>query len=195
MSLFQRITRAVHWLPSVRSLSTGRTLLAENTTQTPSVQSTGLYQFFENNAILPRQLWTGRSWKADELRAKSFDDLHKLWYVLLKERNLLATQRESARRLRLSDQIWSNTGRMIKCQKSMARIKFVLNERQIAYEKTVAVVEKEAAEKALAEKLALVAEGKAIKPVTGRTTRAKRAKGAKAATPATATATAPAVKK
>ncbi|KAI7888493.1 mitochondrial 39-S ribosomal protein L47 (MRP-L47)-domain-containing protein [Mucor mucedo] len=135
MSMLQRISRSVNWGLTNRTFSTSRIALAETTT-TPvaPVKATGLYQFFENNESLPKQNWTGRAWKAQELRQKSFDDLHKLWYVLLKERNVLATQREEASRLKLPKQLWTNQGRLKKCQKSMARIKFVLHERQREYE-------------------------------------------------------------
>lgn len=43
----------------------------------------------------------GRAWKVDELRNKSFTDLHTLWYVLLKEKNVLATQEAERRRLNI----------------------------------------------------------------------------------------------
>ncbi|KAH9986616.1 mitochondrial 39-S ribosomal protein L47 (MRP-L47)-domain-containing protein [Russula vinacea] len=64
----------------------------------------------------------GRAWAAAELRRKSFRDLHTLWYVLLRERNLLATQMVTYRRSTIT------------CRKSMARIKYVINERRLAYE-------------------------------------------------------------
>ncbi|EGO23996.1 hypothetical protein SERLADRAFT_392744 [Serpula lacrymans var. lacrymans S7.9] len=79
---------------------------------------------------------TGRSWKAVELRRKSFKDLHTLWYLVLKERNLLATQREEGRRIGVSNPgALAATTKMHQCRKTMARIKFVINERRLVFEK------------------------------------------------------------
>ncbi|MQL70547.1 hypothetical protein Taro_002842 [Colocasia esculenta] len=71
----------------------------------------------------------GRGWKASELRLKSWDDLQKLWYVLLKEKNMLMTQRQmlNAENLR-----FPNPERIPKVRKSMCRIKHVLTERAIS---------------------------------------------------------------
>ncbi|OBZ71598.1 54S ribosomal protein L4, mitochondrial [Grifola frondosa] len=77
---------------------------------------------------------SGRSWTAAELRRKSFKDLHTLWYVLLRERNLLATQRAEARRLGAASEALSLRKKTFRCRKSMARIKYVINERRLAYE-------------------------------------------------------------
>jgi large subunit ribosomal protein L47 len=72
--------------------------------------------------------FSGRAWKADELRLKSFEDLHTLWYVLLKERNMLLSERERARMRKL--QRMPQVDRLVKVRLSMARIQAVLEERK-----------------------------------------------------------------
>ena len=44
---------------------------------------------FNEDVRVDEQPKSGRAWRTDELRLKSHDDLHKLWYVLLKEKNRL----------------------------------------------------------------------------------------------------------
>ncbi|KAJ2776984.1 54S ribosomal protein L4 mitochondrial, partial [Coemansia linderi] len=95
----------------------------------------GLEEFFESSQRLPvTRDQTGRAWTASELRQKSWEDLQKLWYVVLKERNVLASQAEETRRLSIPSKYFSNKSRVVKCKKSMARIKTVLNERRLAWE-------------------------------------------------------------
>ncbi|KAJ2712723.1 54S ribosomal protein L4 mitochondrial [Coemansia spiralis] len=95
----------------------------------------GLEEFFENGTRLPKKQGpAGRAWSASELRQKSWQDLQKLWYVVLKERNVLASQREERQRLGVVPQFFTNASRVIKCKKTMARIKTVLTERNIAWE-------------------------------------------------------------
>ncbi|CAD6954256.1 unnamed protein product, partial [Tilletia controversa] len=91
-------------------------------------------------AVLPESLFghdaSSRSYLAPELRLKSSHELHALWYVLLMERNRLATSRDEAKRLGLANLMQmhrTNMGsRAHRVRKSMARIKLVLNERRLA---------------------------------------------------------------
>lgn len=61
--------------------------------------------------------------------SQSFDDLHKLWFVLYKERNLLLTHKQKLRRT-LRPVIAADEHRYVKVKRSMAAIKHVLDERR-----------------------------------------------------------------
>ena len=105
--------------------------LARSITSTP-VQF-GLEEFLDLGAPEPGSDTPtyGRSWSAAELRLKSNEDLQKLWYVLLKERNMLMTEHAAAKSqgARMRDPV-----RRRLVRKSMARIKVVLGERCRAVE-------------------------------------------------------------
>uniref|UniRef100_A0AC34R5W1 Large ribosomal subunit protein uL29m n=2 Tax=Panagrolaimus sp. JU765 TaxID=591449 RepID=A0AC34R5W1_9BILA len=72
----------------------------------------------------------GRSWTVEELRLKSNSDLHKLWYVLLKERNMLLTM-EHAYNVR--NRGLPNPERKDRVNESMENIEHVVHERNDAY--------------------------------------------------------------
>lgn len=48
-----------------------------------------LYEFTNLKSDMRQYAGNGRAWRAEELRLKSHEDLHKLWYVCLKEKNKL----------------------------------------------------------------------------------------------------------
>ena len=83
-----------------------------------------------SSALAENEKSVGGSWKAWMLRLKSTDDLHKLWFVLLKERNALLTEKAECRQKQVE---MINPGRITKVKKSMARLKFVLHERSMEY--------------------------------------------------------------
>ncbi|XP_039984791.1 39S ribosomal protein L47, mitochondrial [Xiphias gladius] len=72
---------------------------------------------------------SGGPWTAKQLRTKSNEDLHKLWYVLLKEKNMLLTLEQEARRQRVQ---MPSPERIRKIERSMFRLETVVNERETA---------------------------------------------------------------
>ncbi|CAJ1060671.1 S ribosomal protein L47%2C mitochondrial [Xyrichtys novacula] len=95
-----------------------------------SISRRGLDEFFD----LPEN-WgestvkSGSSWTAKQLRAKSNEELHSLWYVLLKERNMLLTLEQEAKRQRLQ---MPSPERLKKVERSMYRLDTVVTERETA---------------------------------------------------------------
>uniref|UniRef100_A0A6B2LP51 Large ribosomal subunit protein uL29m n=1 Tax=Arcella intermedia TaxID=1963864 RepID=A0A6B2LP51_9EUKA len=91
------------------------------------------------------------------MRQKCFEDLHKLWFVLLKEKNMLLTQREEFRTTKDPTK-WPNPYRLKKVKLSMARIKVVLGERKRVFEEGKLLVRKLYAKQKKEEQLRLQQE-------------------------------------
>jgi len=89
----------------------------------------GFEEFYETPKKVNEVVHIGRGWTVPDLRRKGFSDLHKLWWVLYKERNLLLTEKEKFRRggRPLTSE---NESRYIKVKRGMAAIKFVMCERR-----------------------------------------------------------------
>nr|AEE61946.1 unknown [Dendroctonus ponderosae] len=90
-----------------------------------------LMEFFDDKKNWgEHEVKCGRSWKVEEMRLKSNTDLHKLWYVLLKERNMLLTmEQEAAEQMKL----FPNPERLDKVEESMENLETVVRERNKAY--------------------------------------------------------------
>ena len=73
------------------------------------------------------QAKTGRAWRAEELRLKDHTDLHKLWYVLLREKNKLKSDHLMCKQLQQQFYGFSD---LTKVRLSMARLLTVVNERK-----------------------------------------------------------------
>eukprot|EP00088_Acartia_fossae_P020411 TRINITY_DN219_c0_g1_i2.p1 TRINITY_DN219_c0_g1~~TRINITY_DN219_c0_g1_i2.p1 ORF type:complete len:255 (-),score=30.16 TRINITY_DN219_c0_g1_i2:69-833(-) len=91
----------------------------------------GLEEFFEKEDNLGKtRIRVGRSWRLEELRLKSNTDLHKLWYVLLKERNMLLTMEHAYKEAYVA---MPNDERIDKVAESMENLEEVVKERNRAY--------------------------------------------------------------
>ncbi|KAF2805802.1 MRP-L47-domain-containing protein [Mytilinidion resinicola] len=67
------------------------------TTKIPVDENHGLWGFFNKEKRLlatpDEDAAHGRAWTVQELRSKSWEDLHSLWWVCVKDRNRLATEK------------------------------------------------------------------------------------------------------
>jgi large subunit ribosomal protein L47 len=63
----------------------------------------GLWGFFKDKKLLMRpedEHAHGRAWTVEELRKKSWEDLHRLYWVCVKERNRLKTSDRERERIK-----------------------------------------------------------------------------------------------
>ncbi|KAF2138983.1 uncharacterized protein K452DRAFT_197910, partial [Aplosporella prunicola CBS 121167] len=98
----------------------------------------GLWQFFHPEKKLlhtpEEDSAHGRSWTVQELRSKSWEDLHGLWWVCVKERNRLATEAYERKRIDAGYGDYEAQGRDETIWKTMKNIKHTLTERWYAWE-------------------------------------------------------------
>ncbi|KAH6631667.1 54S ribosomal protein L4, mitochondrial [Chaetomium tenue] len=107
----------------------------------------GLWEFFQNRSMVvnspPEIAKHGRSWTAEELRHKSWDDLHRLWWVCAKERNRIATANWERNKSGLGFGEAEMRERDNAVRQTMRSIKHVLTERFYTWEDAIKVAEKD----------------------------------------------------
>jgi large subunit ribosomal protein L47 len=92
-----------------------------------------LMEFFDaKNNWGENEVKHGRSWQLPELRIKSNTDLHKIWYILLKEKNMLLTMEHECRE---EHRLFPSPERLEKVKESMSNLESVVRERNTAYHK------------------------------------------------------------
>ncbi|KAE8603853.1 hypothetical protein XENTR_v10014484 [Xenopus tropicalis] len=105
-----------------------RQLLQQCTSFHSSAVCNGLDEFFDDPKNWgEKSVKSGDAWTAKQLREKNSEDLHKLWYVLLKEKNMLLTLEQESKRQRLP---MPSPERLSKVGKAMQRIDTVITERE-----------------------------------------------------------------
>ncbi|AEO67006.1 uncharacterized protein THITE_2115678 [Thermothielavioides terrestris NRRL 8126] len=112
--------------------------------QLPAIETDpdhGLWEFFPDHrtvAAAPEEdAKHGRSWSVEELRHKSWEDLHRLWWVCVKERNRIATGNWERNKSKLGFGEAEALGRDREVRATMRAIKHTLTERFYAWEDAV----------------------------------------------------------
>ena len=122
---------------NISKVSSCSSLVACKSFPTPTVKGfhssahrLGLEEFFDNPSNFGKeQIKSGCSWSKDLLRRKSAVELHQLWFVLLKERNMLNTQEHYCLDI---DKPVPGPDRLDKVAESMSNLRDVIDERESA---------------------------------------------------------------
>uniref|UniRef100_A0A1Y9HAL9 Large ribosomal subunit protein uL29m n=1 Tax=Anopheles farauti TaxID=69004 RepID=A0A1Y9HAL9_9DIPT len=128
----QQLSKSLSTLGSQQAF----TLLQSNATPTMRAISTttprnDLMEFFDNKKNWGEQeVKHGRAWTKDDLRIKSNGDLHQLWFVLLKEHNMLLTMEHECKE---KMELFPSPERLDKVKESMSNLEEVVRERNRAY--------------------------------------------------------------
>ncbi|TAQ91235.1 hypothetical protein B7494_g415 [Chlorociboria aeruginascens] len=107
----------------------------------------GLWQFFHKRDK-PMNTPTeddahGRPWTVEELRGKSWEDLHALWWVCCKERNIIATEAFERKRLEAGYGEAESKARDLAVRRTQRGIKQVLTERYYSWSDAEALAQKD----------------------------------------------------
>ena len=86
---------------------------------------------------------TGRAWTVGELRSRDWDSLHQLWWVCVKERNRLATEKIERKRLEAGYGDHESNQRDRTVQETMKAILDTLAERQLAYQEALELAKRD----------------------------------------------------
>uniref|UniRef100_A0A914X1S4 Large ribosomal subunit protein uL29m n=1 Tax=Plectus sambesii TaxID=2011161 RepID=A0A914X1S4_9BILA len=130
---FARCCRQLSTMRRVPLLSTNEAC-SLHTSAVMQVSKGRIDEFFDSadnfgKNELPVKDRPGRSWSVAELRLKSSSDLHKLWYVLLKERNMLLTMEQAYKD---AIRVFPNPERLDRVKDSMDNLEAVVRERNNA---------------------------------------------------------------
>ncbi|KAL6155244.1 54S ribosomal protein L4 mitochondrial [Exserohilum turcicum] len=104
----------------------------------------GLWGFFKNQQLLQTPLDEqrhGRAWTVGELRTRDWDALHQLWWICVKERNRLATEKIERKRLNAGYGDFENQERDKTVQETMQAILDSLAERRQAYREALVLAQ------------------------------------------------------